>query len=123
TSSAQAHEAARVLDVWLETEPLLTLNERLELARALAPLASQSAAKRRLREFFSAAAEPAHEASVELEMARQVAALGLARNGDAASLQLLGQWLRREPELATVAATAIRADPPRALQERCNAPG
>ena len=112
-----------MLDVWLESEPVLAADERLEVARTLAPLASESAARRRLSELLTASVQPNDALQVELSMARQVAALGLARRGDVESLALLGQWLRREPQLATIAARALEAHPPRDVRPLLNAPG
>lgn len=104
----------------LLTDPRLSSAERATATRALAPHASDAVARRALaRELAEGISGERDEFAHE---SRVIAALGLARAGDAACLPILVGALGRDAATAAIASDALLTYPPRDLSPLLAAP-
>ena len=109
----------------LERRAQLGAREWLTLARVLAERVSHPKSQLALATLVSH--EPRDESGPEevllLDLARATAALVLAEDGTAPSLQVLGRALRTGGQSAALAAHALEAHPPRQLGALLDVPG
>lgn len=105
-------QVAELLDQWLSEEPKLSPFEVWTSLRALAPLGGQPAIAKHLAKILAGDAFELDSKSPYAPLVPAVAALALAKSGDADSTRLLGEWLRRPSERAELARQALLTHPP-----------
>ncbi len=126
-AAAPNPRALRLLDRWLEDSSHWSSQELWTVAQALAPRAEDPIAQRWLFRILTGATPREKEAlprwSPLVEMAQQVAALGLAASGDANATSLLAKLLRRQTPASKIASAALLAHPPDHLGPLLTSPG
>jgi len=104
----------------LEPGGAKTFEERLTAVRALARQAGSPVARPALARIMASATTGDDDSET---LIRTTAALALARSGHPDALELLGKALRQEGPVASAAATALAAHPPRNLSPVVGARG